>query len=150
MTDTARTTLFVIRRMLLGLLAFGLAGTTSEMWFIGHYEDWWQVVPLAVMGTSAIVMAWLVVSWSPRAARAFRLCMLLLMISGATGSVLHFRANMEFQLEMDPSIGGTALVSKVLHAKTPPALAPGNMALLGLLGLVGVWRISDHTVSTRS
>lgn len=150
MTNTARATLFAIRRMLLGLLAFGLAGTTSEMWFIGHYEDWWQVVPLVVMGTSAIVMAWLVVSWSPRAARVFRLCMLLLMISGATGSVLHFRANMEFQLEMDPSMGGAALVSKVLHAKTPPTLAPGNMALLGLLGLVGVWRISDHTVSTRS
>ena len=80
----------------------------------------------------------------------FRLSMLLLMFSGATGAVLHFRANSEFQLEMDPSIGGMALVSKVLHAKAPPTLAPGNLALLGLLGLVGAWRISDHSTTTRS
>lgn len=150
MSDSAATTLTRIRRLLLALLAFGLCGTTSELWLMGHHEDWKQIIPLAVMGASAIVMAWLVVSWSTRAARVFRLCMLLLMLSGATGSVLHFRANMEFQLEMDPSIGGTALMTKVLHAKAPPALAPGNMALLGLLGLVGVWRIPDHTVSTRS
>lgn len=136
--------------MLLGLLAFGLGGTTLELWFIGHYEDWWQVVPLVVMGASAAAVAWLAVSWSVRVAWVFRLCMLLLMLSGATGAVLHFRANSEFQLEMDPSIGGMALVSKVLHAKTPPALAPGNLALLGLLGLVGTWRIPDHATTPRS
>ncbi|MBK9241167.1 MAG: hypothetical protein IPL75_13080 [Acidobacteria bacterium] len=68
--------------------------------------------------------------------------MLLLMVAGATGSVLHYRANMEFQLEMDPTMGGMALLLKVLHAKAPPALAPGNMALLGLLGLVSILGIS--------
>jgi hypothetical protein len=31
---------------------------------------------------------------------------------------------------------------KVLHAKAPPALAPGNMALLGLLGLVSTLGIT--------
>ena len=76
--------------------------------------------------------------------------MLFLMLSGAIGSILHYRANMEFQLEMDPTLGGVALMFKVLHAKAPPALAPGNMALLGLLGLVGVWRIPDHPTDTRS
>lgn len=127
--------------MLLGLLALGMTGTTAELWFMGHHEDWWQIVPLAAMGTSTAVMVWLVLAWSAWALRVFRGCMVLLMLSGATGAVLHFRANMEFQLEMDPTLGGRALVSKVLHAKAPPALAPGNMALLGLLGLVGVWRI---------
>jgi hypothetical protein len=58
------------------------------------------------------------------------------MLSGATGAILHYRANMEFQLEMDPTLGGMALLLKVLHAKAPQALAPGNMVLLGLLGLV--------------
>jgi hypothetical protein len=135
--------------MLLGLLAIGLTGTTAELWFMGHHEDWRQIVPLAAMGVSAVTMLWLVATWSTGAVRVFRVCMVALMISGATGAVLHFRANMEFQLEMDPTLGGSALVSKVLHAKAPPALAPGNMALLGLLGLVGVWRVS-HPPSTRS
>jgi hypothetical protein len=49
---------------------------------------------------------------------------------------LHFRGNMEFQLDIDPSLGGWALVSKVIRAKAPPAMAPAAMAQLGLLGLV--------------
>lgn len=136
--------------MLLGLLAFGLVGTVSELLLIGHYDDWWQLVPLVLIGTSAVALCRVAWSWSAGAVRVFRVCMLFLMLSGAIGSILHYRANMEFQLEMDPTLGGVALMSKVLHAKAPPALAPGNMALLGLLGLVGVWRISDHPTTTRS
>ena len=45
--------------------------------------------------------------------------MLLLMLSGATGTVLHYRANMEFKLEMDPSLSGFALFSSVVQAKAP-------------------------------
>jgi hypothetical protein len=149
-TEPARSTLFVIRRMLLGVLAFGLAGTVSELWLIGHHEDWWQLVPLVMIGTSAVVLGWVAWSWTAGAVRVFRVCMLLLMLSGVTGSILHYRANMEFQLEMDPTLGGVALMFKVLHAKAPPTLAAGNMALLGLLGLVGVWRISDHQTTARS
>lgn len=150
MSDPAATTLTRIRRLLLALLAFGLCGTTSELWLMGHHEDWKQIIPLATMGASALTLLWLALSWSTRAARVFRVCMFLLMLSGATGSILHYRANMEFQLEMDPTLGGVALMTKVLHAKAPPALAPGNMALLGLLGLIGVWRIPDHTIFTRA
>ena len=144
MTHAAHPTLLVVRRMLFGVLAFGMAGTVSELWLIGHYEDWWQWVPLVMIGASATALGWVAWSWTAGAVRVFRVCMLFLMLSGAAGSILHYRANMEFQLEMDPTLGGVALMSKVLHAKAPPALAPGNMALLGLLGLVGVWRISDH------
>jgi hypothetical protein len=144
-TETAPATLHTLRRLLLGLLALGLGGTTAELCFMGHYEDWWQVAPLAVMGVSAVLLVSVVLTWSAWALRLFRVCMLALMISGATGAVLHFRANMEFQLDMDRTLGGAALVSKVLHAKTPPALAPGNLALLGLLGLVGVWRMSGRS-----
>jgi hypothetical protein len=64
----------------------------------------------------------------------------VLILTGAIGGVMHYRANMEFQLEMDPSLGGVALMTKILHAKAPPSLAPGNMALVGLIGLVAVWR----------
>lgn len=135
MSDVAKT-LTTIRRLLLALLAFGLTGTTSELWLMGHHEDWWQMIPLVTMAASAVALIWVAAAWTSGAVRIFRLCMFLLMVAGATGSILHYRANMEFQLEMDPTLSGTALMSKVLHAKAPPALAPGNMALLGLLGLV--------------
>jgi predicted CDP-diglyceride synthetase/phosphatidate cytidylyltransferase len=96
------------------------------------------------MGLSLLALVWCGATWSGRAVWVLRACMLLLMISGVTGTVLHYRANMEFQLEMDASIAGWALMSKVLHAKAPPALAPGNMALLGLLGLISTLAVRNN------
>jgi hypothetical protein len=136
----SRSTLATVRRLLLGLLVFGVVGTTTELWLIGHHEDAWQWAPLVVMALSGGFAVWLAVTWSPRALLGFRLMMVLLMASGALGAVLHYRANMEFQLEMDSTLSGLALMAEVLHAKAPPALAPGNMVLLGLVGLVGAWR----------
>jgi hypothetical protein len=47
---------------------------------------------------------------------------------------------MEFQLEMDPSLQGVNLYRKAILAKTPPALAPGAMIQLGLIGLAYTFR----------
>jgi hypothetical protein len=141
------TTLESVRRLLLALLLFGMAGTTAELWLMDHFEDWKQLLPFAAMGLSAFTLLWFGFARSAGATRSFRVCMLLLMLAGATGTILHYRANMEFQLEMDPSLSGVALMRKVLHAKAPPALAPGNMALLGLLGLIstlGINRVSKE------
>jgi hypothetical protein len=140
MADFYPATLAKVRRLLIGLLCVGLCGTTLELWLIGHHEDFWQWIPLAVMAVSTVSAAWVVVTWSRVSTVFFRIMMMLLMLSGVVGAVLHYRANMEFQLEMDPSLGGLALMMTILHAKAPPALAPGNMVLLSLMGLVAVWR----------
>jgi hypothetical protein len=118
---------------------------------MGHDEDGWQMIPLVVL-TMAILasIAMLAIGDRARVAPGFRIAMLLLMLSGAMGSVLHYRANMEFKLEMDPSLGGLALFSSVITAKAPPALAPGNMALLGLLGLACAYRLDASTTSRSS
>ena len=141
------TTLETIRRLLLGLLVLGMVGTTIELLFMSHYEDWLQMIPFAGMGISLLTLIWFAFARSSGSTRVFRVCMFLLMVIGVTGTILHYRANMEFQLEMDPTLGGMALLFKVLHAKAPPALAPGNMALLGLLGLIstlGIHRASQQ------
>jgi hypothetical protein len=64
-----------------------------------------------------------------------RLVMVLFIVSGVLGMYLHFRGSREFQLEMDPSMGGTVLMWKVLRAKSPPTLSPGTMVQMGILGL---------------
>ncbi|GMV21606.1 MAG: hypothetical protein AMXMBFR57_15550 [Acidimicrobiia bacterium] len=135
-------TLWTVRRLLLALLLFGLIGTTSELWLIGHHEDVWQWAPLLVMTLSVAATAWVLAGWSSSALAVHRILMAVLLVTGVIGAVMHYRANMEFQLEMDPSLSGLALMAEVLHAKAPPALAPGNMALLALLGLVAGWRAS--------
>lgn len=140
MADFYPSTLASIRRSLLLLVCLACVATTTELWMMGHHEDPWQWAPLAVMTASVIGALWVMATWSASAVRVFRVLMVVLMIAGAVGAVLHYRANMEFQLEMDPSLGGFALMEKILHAKAPPSLAPGNMALVGLIGLVAVWR----------
>ncbi len=140
MADFYPSTLASIRRYLLLLVCLACVATTTELWMMGHHEDPWQWAPLAVMAVSVVGALWVMATWSASAVRVFRGLMVVLMIAGAVGAGLHYRANMEFQLEMDPSLGGFALVEKILHAKAPPSLAPGNMALVGLIGLVAVWR----------
>ena len=153
MVGSPASTLETTRRLLLGLLFIGMTGTTAELWLMGHHEDWLQLIPFYGMLLSALTLIWFALSRSVPATRSFRLAMVLLMAAGVTGAILHYRANMEFQLEMDPAIGGMALLLKVLHAKAPPALAPGNMALLGLMGLISTLGITagpDRSDFTRS
>jgi hypothetical protein len=140
MADFYPSTLATIRRLLLTLLCLACVGTTAELWLMGHHEDAWQWAPLAVMTVCALGAIWVMATWSLAAIRVLRVLMAVLILTGAIGGVMHYRANMEFQLEMDPSLGGVALMTKILHAKAPPSLAPGNMALVGLIGLVAVWR----------
>ena len=141
-------TLTALRRLLLGLLAFGLIGTATDLLLISHDEDVWQLIPLVMIALALAVTVLL--AWTrPRAPRAimvvslFRAVMVLLILTGGLGAVLHYRANMEFKLEMDPSLGGFALFSSVVTAKAPPAMAPATLVLLGLLGLVAAYRRPD-------
>lgn len=145
--ESPLATLVTLRRLLLGILLFGLLGTATELVLMGHDEDAWQMIPLV---TLAVAICASVVMLARRASppiRLFRGAMLLLIVSGATGTVLHYRANMEFKLEMDPSMSGLALFWSVVQAKAPPALAPGNMALLGLLGLACAFRLDGSSTS---
>ena len=144
-------TLVALRRLLLGLLLFGLLGTATELVLMGHDEDAWQWIPLAVIALATAASLAMAISPSRAGvARLFRLSMALLILSGGLGTILHYRANMEFKLEMDPSMGGFALFSSVMRAKAPPALAPGNMALLGLLGLASAFRLESSSSSILS
>jgi hypothetical protein len=136
-------TLAELRVILLAVLLFGLVGTATELVLIGHDENVWQWIPLVILAI-AIFMAFGMFATRHRAAtavtRLFQGSMVLLILSGALGSTLHYRANMEFKLEMDPSMSGFALFWSVLRAKAPPSLAPGTLALLGLLGLACAFR----------
>lgn len=140
MTDFYPSTLASVRRYLLLLVCLACVATTTELWMMGHHEDAWQWAPLAVMAVCVVGAVWVLMTWSVAAVQVFRVLMLVLIVTGVIGAVMHYRANMEFQLEMDPSLGGLALLTTVLHAKAPPSLAPGNMILVALIGVIAVWR----------
>jgi len=130
----------VLRRYLLALLAFGLVGTGTELLLMGHYEDPWQLVPLGLVAVALVVIAAHAMGGSARSVHVLRAVMGLLMLGAAAGIVLHYRGNLEFQIDMDPTASQWELFKKVVRAKAPPALAPGVLAQMGLLGLIYTYR----------
>ena len=61
--------------------------------------------------------------------------MILFVLSGLVGLILHYQGNAEFELEMYPSLNGLELFWEAIRGATP-TLAPGTMIQLGLLGWV--------------
>ena len=129
-----------LRNLLLALLTFGLTGLGAELLALGHYEDSWQLVPLILIATALAVIGWHVFDRSAVSVRALQGVLLFILIAGGIGVALHYQGNMEFQLDVNPDLSGWALFAKVLHAKVPPALAPGAMAQLAFLGLIYTFR----------
>lgn len=126
----------VLRRLLLGLLALGLVGTTVELLLLHHYESVSMAVPLALNTVALAVLALSLFLGGSGPVYLLRVVMAALIAAGGIGVVLHYQGNLAFQIEMDPTQSSWTLFTKVMTAHAPPALAPGVMAQLGLLGLI--------------
>ena len=129
-----------LRRAVIGLLAMALAGTGAELLLLEHYEDAWQLVPLALIGLGLLATAWRMLRPGRTSLLAFRAVMLLMVASGALGFWLHYQGNVEFELERAPDRSGFALFREAMTGATP-ALAPGAMILFGLLGLASAHEV---------
>ena len=124
-----------LRRFLLFILVLGLLGTGAELAVTAHTENVLQWIPLLLIGTALGAIAWYETAPGKASRRVLRTVLLLFLAGGVTGIALHWRGKMEFQLESDPSLSGWSLFRKAMETKSPPALAPGVMIQLGLLGL---------------
>jgi hypothetical protein len=133
-------TIAAIRRILLCILLIGLAGTVTELLLLRHDEEAAQFIPLVLIAFALVAILWHAVHQGPTSLRILQVTMALFIVAGALGVYLHYRANVQFQREVDPSLAGRALLWKALTAKTPPALAPGSMLQLGLIGLAYAYR----------
>jgi hypothetical protein len=132
-------TLALVRKVLFAIFLFGAIGTLAELLLLEHTEDPWQWVPIVLLGVSVLVAVWHVLTPGRVSLRAFQLLMIVCMASGAAGVLLHYKGNVEFELEMHPAMGGLALFREAMMGATP-ALAPGTMVQLGLIGLAYAFR----------
>ncbi len=142
MAAPARTeseTLRTVRRALLWTLLVGLAGTGAELLLLGHIEGATQWLPVVLIALSTLVGAWHGVVASRASLRSLQAIMLLCGAAGAVGVALHYRGNLEFELEMYPTLSGRELIQKVATGATP-VLAPGTLSLLGMIGLLHTYR----------
>jgi len=127
------------RRLALYLLLLGSAGMVVELFLLGHYEEPWQWAPISLLVAGLALGTALAIHVSPLLVRSLRALMTVFVVAAGVGIYLHLRSNVEFELELRPSIEGRELILETLSGAIP-ALAPGAMAQLGLLGLLVCFR----------
>ena len=140
MNAAAPDTLTVLRRMLIALILIGLAGMILDLVLLKHYESGFQILPLALLGIGLLATLWLALGSGAARVHLFRSLMGLTVAVGLTGFLLHYQGSAEFQTETYPDLAGWKLFLKVVTSTSPPALAPGAMVQLGLLGLLATLR----------
>jgi hypothetical protein len=128
-----------LRQLLLLLLLIGLVGLEVELALLRHAESFTQWMPHVTLFIGLLTTAAVYFRPRPGTLRVFELVMLLFLVVGLLGVILHLKGNVEFALERNPSLSGASLVWKALRGATP-ALAPGALAQLGLLGLLFTYR----------
>ncbi|HYW31259.1 MAG TPA: hypothetical protein VE869_07090 [Gemmatimonas sp.] len=127
------------RPLVLAVLVIGFGGTLAELLLLGHYDDRWQFAPLALGAALLLALLWSALSRGAAAVRAVRYLSLLSCVSAFVGIVLHYRVNVEWELETTPEMHGLELFREAITGALP-LLAPGTMLQLGLLGLIWTFR----------
>ncbi|HEX7090583.1 MAG TPA: hypothetical protein VF192_10655 [Longimicrobiales bacterium] len=128
-----------LRRLLLAILAIGMIGLAAELVLLEHTEERVQFVPFAALGLGLISTVLVAVRPGRGTLRWFAGVMAACVLAGLLGLVMHYRGNVEFELEMHPELDGLALFWEAMRGATP-ALAPGALSQLGLLGLAVIYR----------
>lgn len=138
-----------LRLFLLGLVLLGILATTAELILLEHTEEPAQWLPLALLGAGLVAAVAAGARPGPATLRAFQVLMAGFVLAGGLGLWFHYRGNVEFELEMYPGLKGLELFRKSLSGATP-ALAPGMMSHLGLLGLAFTYRHPDLSRKPRA
>lgn len=130
---------FSLRQLVLLLVFVGIVGLEIELALLRHAGSVSQWIPHITLLVGLIVTV--TVFLNPRATtlRVFHAMMWVFIVIGLLGLYFHYKGNVEFATERDPSLGGLRLVWKALRGATP-AFAPGALSQLGLLGLIYTYR----------
>ena len=124
-----------MRRGVLLIFVLGTVGLGTELLLLGHFEEWRQQIPLVLLALGLILLIVRILYRGAVVLRLFRLTMLAFVLGGMVGLWFHLSANMEFELEMYPTLSGLELLAKALGGAMP-ALAPGALVQLGLIGFL--------------
>jgi hypothetical protein len=136
-----------LRKLLLFTLLVSVIGTLAELLLLEHFEDAWQWAPIALLGGALVTLGWHALERGPTSLNVLRGLMVLCIASGLLGLILHYKGNVEFELEMYPDLAGWKLFKDSMMGATP-ALAPGAMLQIGLVGLAWTFRHPAYKATT--
>jgi hypothetical protein len=140
----------IIRAMLLTIFILGSVGSGAELLLLKHLESLQQWIPLLLILLSFVVLGWHLVGRTPASTRAIQGAMIAFIAAGFAGFYFHYQGSAEFKLESNPSLAGWRLFWEAIRGKAPPALAPGVMIQLGLIGLAYTYRHPALLASTKT
>ena len=143
-------TVAIIRAMLLAIFILGSLGSGAELLLLNHIENLVQWIPLVLILLSFLVFGWHAVRRSPASTRTIQGVMIAFVAAGLAGFYFHYRGSTEFQLESNPSLAGWRLFWEAIRSKAPPALAPGVLIQLGLIGLAYTYKHPALWASTKT
>jgi len=123
-----------LRQFILAIIIIGIIGLLMELLLIDHMETRIQWIPIVVLAAGLASCIWIAARPGVASLRTFQAIMAVFIVSGVAGLFFHYAGNVEFAIERDATLSGFRLVWKSLRGATP-ALAPGALAQLGLLGL---------------
>ena len=129
----------MLRTALLGILLLGLSGSLAELLLLGHYEEWRQMIPPGLLTASLLGLGVFRFTRSGAVLRSLPGLFGVFIIAGIAGIIFHVQGNAQFEVEMFPALNGLDLLWEALRGAFP-ALAPGTMIQLGLLGLLYSYR----------
>lgn len=133
-TDTTnKKDRFTPKGILLAAICFMMLGTLLELYLLSHYEDGLQLIPIICILLSAVLLMVSVFKPSKIIRRLFAFLMISTAFSGVFGIFLHLQVNVEFEQEMTPTLPKWDLFVESLSGAIP-ALAPGSLIVLALIG----------------
>jgi hypothetical protein len=130
----ARLKGWTLRQLIFAIIIIGIVGLLVELLLIDHMETWIQWIPLVVLVSGLGSCIWVALRPGRASLRTFQAIMAIFIVAGVAGLYFHYAGNVEFAIERDATLSGLRLAWKSLRGATP-ALAPGALAQLGLLGL---------------
>jgi hypothetical protein len=128
-----------IRRFLLATVVISLVGTEIELLILGHVLPLLQIIPVFLIALALGAIVWYGFSRNGKSMRVFQGTMVLCIISGLVGVVVHLAFSAANETKKDPTVTGMKLVRMSLNGKAPP-LAPAVMVQIGLIGLAYTYR----------
>lgn len=130
-----------LRRFLVGVAAFVCGATIVELLLTEHTTSWVQLLPIWACVLGIVASLALLRVATPLTIKVHRSAMMILLAISLAGVYNHIVENYLFAREIRPTSTATdALVEALTGAS--PLMAPGILALAGILGLVGTLRYS--------
>jgi hypothetical protein len=127
-----------LRLFLLVVVAGLCLGTIVELALAEHTKETLQWVPFVISGLAFLSVVVVIIRPRPATIWALRIVMVLAVGGSLLGVWEHLETNYEFESEMRPSAPISEVILPTLQGAAP-LLAPGILALGGVLGLAATY-----------